>query len=107
MRVLYAIADVTAFVLYSVFGYRKEVVMANLGQAFPEKTEEERERIAKKFYRNFVDHWAETLKLVSASRRSMKKMASGNFEVFNQLHATGRAVQVNLGHFFNWELKDY
>jgi KDO2-lipid IV(A) lauroyltransferase len=31
-------------------------------------------------------------------------MATANFDVFHQLHATGKSVQVNLGHFFNWEL---
>lgn len=104
MRVLYLLSDVIAFLLYSVFGYRKEVVMANLLQAFPDKTEQERKKIAKKFYRNFVDHWAETLKILSAGKRTLNKMATANFEVFHQLHATGKSVQVNLGHFFNWEL---
>jgi KDO2-lipid IV(A) lauroyltransferase len=78
--------------------------MANLLQAFPDKTEQERKKIAKKFYRNFVDHWAETLKILSAGKRTLNKMAMANFEVFHQLHATGKSVQVNLGHFFNWEL---
>ena len=38
------------------------------------------------------------------SKQWMNKRITGNFEVFHQLHATGKAVQVNLGHFFNWEL---
>jgi KDO2-lipid IV(A) lauroyltransferase len=104
MRVLYLLSDLTAFLLHSVFGYRKEVVLANLLQAFPEKTEEERKKIAKKFYRNFVDHWTETLKMLSAGKETLNKMATANFTVFHQLHATGKSVQVNLGHFFNWEL---
>jgi Kdo2-lipid IVA lauroyltransferase/acyltransferase len=104
LRLLYLLSDLTAFLLYSVFGYRKEVVMANLLQSFPEKTEQERKKIAKKFYRNFVDHWTETLKLLSCSKRTLNKMATANFDVFHQLHATGKSVQVNLGHFFNWEL---
>src|SRR3990170_6982288 len=104
LRVLYLLSDLTAFLLHSVFAYRKEVVLANLLQAFPDKTEKERKKIAKKFYRNFVDHWAETLKMLSCNKRLLNKMATANFEVFHQLHATGRSVQVNLGHFFNWEL---
>ncbi len=104
MRVLYWLSDLVAFFLYYVFAYRKEVVMANLLQAFPDKTEAERISIAKKFYRNFTDNWTETLKLLSISKQWMNKRITGNFEVFHQLHATGKAVQVNLGHFFNWEL---
>lgn len=103
MRILYLIADFFYFFLYYVFGYRKEVVMANLLQAFPGKTEKERKKIARKFYRNFVDHWIETVKLLSISKTAMNKRVSGNFEVFQQLYASGRSVQVNLGHFFNWE----
>ena len=104
MWILYLLSDLTAFLLHSVFGYRKEVVLGNLLQAFPEKTEEERKKIAKKFYRNFVDNWAETLKLLSMSKQWMNKRITGNFEIFHQLYATGRSVQANLGHFFNWEL---
>lgn len=104
MWALYLLSDFIAFLLYSVFGYRREVVMTNLLQAFPEKTEQERKTIAKRFYRNFVDHWAETLKFLSAGKRRLNKMATANFDVFHQLHATGKSVQVNLGHFFNWEL---
>lgn len=102
-RVLYLFSDLVAFLLYSVFGYRKEVVMANLVQAFPDKTDQERKAIAKKFYRNFVDNWTETLKLLSISKRALNKRITANFEVFHQLYATGKSVQVNLGHFFNWE----
>jgi Kdo2-lipid IVA lauroyltransferase/acyltransferase len=104
MRVLYWLSDLVAFFLYYVFAYRKEVVMANLLQAFPGKTEAERIAIAKKFYRNFTDNWTEALKLLSMSKQWMNKRITGNFEVFHQLYATGKAVQVNLGHFFNWEL---
>ena len=104
MRVLYLLSDLVAFFLYYVFGYRKKVVMANLLQAFPTKPETERIAIAKKFYRNFTDNWTETLKLLSMSKQAMNKRVTGNFEVFHQLYATGKAVQVNLGHFFNWEI---
>jgi Kdo2-lipid IVA lauroyltransferase/acyltransferase len=104
LRILYILSDISYFILYRIAGYRKGVVMENLAFAFPEKTEAERKKIAARFYRNFVDNWIETIKLLSISKKSLNKRTSGNFEVFNQLHATGRAVQVNLGHFFNWEI---
>lgn len=101
---LYLLSDGIAFLLYYVFQYRKQVVLANLLQAFPEKTEAERVAIAKKFYRNFTDNWIETLKLVSISKAALNKRITGNFEVFNQLYTSGKSVQLNLGHFFNWEI---
>src|SRR5882672_25983 len=54
--VLYLLSDVLYFVLYFVAGYRRKVVMNNLLLAFPEKTNEERKAIARKFYRRFTDN---------------------------------------------------
>ena len=104
MRVLYLFSSFAAFVLRRVFNYRKDVILSNLEHALPEKTLEERKKIAAKFYRNFTDNWIETIKLISISQKSMNKKISGNYEVFNELFKTGKAVQLNLGHFFNWEI---
>ena len=78
--------------------------MQNLRNAFPEKTEKELQSISRRFYRNFMDNWIETLKLLSISKRSLNKRVSGNFEVFRELYQKDKAVQVNLAHFFNWEI---
>src|SRR3954466_14503545 len=97
--ILYRLSDLCYLVLYRIAGYREEVVMENLEYAFPEKTEAERKKIAKKFYRNFLDNWIETIKLISISKRALNKRVTGNFDVFHQLYSTGKAIQVNLGHF--------
>lgn len=77
--------------------------MENLLIAFPEKTEQERIAIAKKFYHNLIDTFVEMVKMVSASKSFFQKRVSGNWEVVNQLYPTGRSVQLHLGHTFNWE----
>jgi Kdo2-lipid IVA lauroyltransferase/acyltransferase len=102
--ILYGIADFFFAIAYYIIGYRKEVVMTNLRYAFPEKTEKELKTIARKFYRNFIDNWIETIKLISISKQRLNTRISGNFDVFHQLYNSGKAVQVNLGHFFNWEI---
>ena len=102
--ILYGIADVAFIIFYFILGYRKKVVLENLRYAFPEKNEKELKVIAFKFYKNFMDNWIETLKLISISKQSLKKRISGNFDVFHKLYETGKSVQVNLGHFFNWEI---
>ncbi|MFI5187168.1 MAG: lysophospholipid acyltransferase family protein [Chitinophagales bacterium] len=102
--ILYGIADFLFVITYFIIGYRKGVVMKNLRHAFPQKTEKELKKIARRFYRNFMDNWIETIKLLSISKKTLNKRVSGNFEVFYQLHNTGKSVQVNLGHFFNWEI---
>jgi Kdo2-lipid IVA lauroyltransferase/acyltransferase len=102
--VLYAISDLVAFVLYRVMAYRTGVVMQNLTAAFPEKTVGERKTIARRFYRNFCDNWVETIKLLSISQKALNRRVTSNFEVLHQLHQQGKAAQLNLGHFFNWEI---
>ncbi len=102
-RIMYVISDGLYLLVYYVFGYRKKVVMGNLGIAFPEKTEKERIRIAKDFYKNFTDTFVETIKLVSISPKEFDKRYSINTEVLNDLYPTGQSVQIHAGHYFNWE----
>jgi KDO2-lipid IV(A) lauroyltransferase len=90
--------------LYYIFGYRKTVVINNLAIAFPEKPNEERIRIAKQFYKNFIDTFIETIKLFSASEENIRKRFIINTDVLNQVYRSGKKVQVHLGHNFNWEL---
>ncbi len=71
--------------------------------AFPEKTQEQRVRIAKEFYKNFLDTFIETIKFLSLSDKAFAKRITGNFELLTNLYATGQNVQTLSGHFFNWE----
>jgi KDO2-lipid IV(A) lauroyltransferase len=103
MRVLYGLSDVIFFIVYHLLGYRKKVVMDNLSRAFPEKTEAERVRIAKKFYHNFLDSFIEVIKLVSASDAWLQKRFTIDVRVLDEVYATGKSCQLHLGHTFNWE----
>ncbi|MES2005096.1 MAG: lysophospholipid acyltransferase family protein [Bacteroidota bacterium] len=100
---MYLISDGLYVLVYYVFGYRKVVVMKNLSIAFPEKTEKERIRIAKDFYKSFVDSFVEMVKLVSISPSEFDRRYSIDVEILNQLYKTGQNVQLHSGHFFNWE----
>ena len=103
-RVLYLLSDGLAALTYHVIGYRKEVVLGNLAIAFPEKTEEERRTIAKEFYRNLIDTFIETIKLLSLSDAAFAKRYSTNNEIVNAFYDSGRNVQIHAGHFFNLEV---
>lgn len=103
MRILYIIADGIYGLIYYIIGYRKEVVMNNLLIAFPEKTESERVRIAKKFYRNFIDSFIEVIKLISASDAFLQKRFSVDMDALDELYKSGKSCQLHLGHTFNWE----
>lgn len=102
-RVLYIFSDGIAFIVYHIIRYRRDVVANNLSIAFPEKSEAERKKIEKDFYKGFIDNFIETIKLFSMSAKELEKRFVGNFEVVNDLYATGKKVQLHSGHFFNWE----
>ncbi|MDF2186995.1 lysophospholipid acyltransferase family protein [Paraflavitalea sp. CAU 1676] len=104
LPVLYLLSDVISAFNWYVIGYRKKVVLDNLRIAFPEKTEAERKTIAKKFYRNFVDNFIETIKLITASRAFITRHFQLDANPLNELHRSGRKCQLHLGHNFNWEV---
>lgn len=100
---LYFLSDVFYAFTYYILKYRRDVVANNLKIAFPEKTEEERKRIEKKFYHNFIDSFIEMIKLISASESFIEKRFAANWEVVNKVYESGRRAHLHLGHNFNWE----
>lgn len=104
LKVLYVLSDLIYVIVYYIVGYRKNIVLQNLKIAFPKKSDAERKTISKKFYRNFTDTLIETMKLVSADQKFVKKHFKGNDQIFHDLFKKGKSCQVHLGHNFNWEL---
>ncbi len=105
--VIYLISDFIFSIVYYVWGYRKKIVMSNLDIAFPEKTLEEKKLIAKQFYKNLVDNFIETIKLLTISKEQVLKRFTWHAEGMNAYYEEGRNVQLHLGHFFNWEYANY
>ena len=103
MRVLYVLADGIYVLAYYVFKYRKDVVMKNLLQAFPEKTDAERTAIAKAFYHNFIDTLFESIKFITISKKEIERRSTADFEMLHQLAAKGLNIHLLGGHQFNWE----
>ncbi len=77
--------------------------MSNLAIAFPEKSEEERKKIARKFYLNFTDTFIETIKMISISKKELERRASCDVDHINELAAKGYSIHILAGHQFNWE----
>ena len=50
---LYRISDFINFILFTLIGYRKEVIITNLKKSFPEKSVQEIKKIQKDFHRFF------------------------------------------------------
>jgi KDO2-lipid IV(A) lauroyltransferase len=101
--ILYGLSDLCFFIVYHLMGYRKKVVLDNLAIAFPEKSIEEKKKIAKQFYKNFVDSFVETIKLLSMSDTSFAKRADIDFAEVRKLEDKGLNIQFHSGHQMNWE----
>lgn len=101
--ILYLISDLLYILLYYGIGYRLNIVKNNLRIAFPEKTEEERTVITKQFYKNLIDTFIETIKMVSLNKDKFLPRCVGNFEVLNPMIERGKNIQFQCAHQFNWE----
>jgi KDO2-lipid IV(A) lauroyltransferase len=102
--VLYLFTDLLYLFGYHVLKYRQKVIFDNLLHAFPEKSDKERKAIAKKFFRNLTDSFAETLKFYTISKNGLSKMLQikdGNF--LSERVEKGETVIMVSGHFINWE----
>ncbi|MBX7202959.1 MAG: lysophospholipid acyltransferase family protein [Bacteroidia bacterium] len=101
---LYFLARFTAFIFNHVIRYRKEVVLENLKNAFPEKPDDEINAIASRFYRIFLETMFETVKLLRLDPAYLPKhIRLVNKEVLENHFRQGRSVIAVGGHYGNWE----
>jgi Kdo2-lipid IVA lauroyltransferase/acyltransferase len=105
--VIYAISDGLTFLVYNVFGYRKQIVLQNLTIAFPEKTLAERKKIAKQFYKNFIDTLLETIKMISLSEAEFERRCTVDIDASNALAAKGKSIHFHGAHQMNWEYANW
>lgn len=105
--ILYLLSDFVYVLLYYVFGYRKKVVMYNLSIAFPLKSIEERKTIARQFYKNLIDTFIETIKMISMSGKEFDRRCTIDIDAVNELAARGKSIQLHSGHQMNWEYANW
>lgn len=93
------------FVLYYIIGYRKKVVNENLARSFPEKTDAERNAIAKEFYKHLSDVFLEGVKAFNISKDELRKhLVCKNPELIRKYYDEGKEVVITVGHYGSWEL---
>ncbi|GAB3013248.1 lipid A biosynthesis acyltransferase [uncultured Cyclobacterium sp.] len=102
--VLFIFSDLFYLLAYYVIGYRKKVVLNNIKNGFPEKSDAEVKAIARKFYRNFTDSMAETIKLLTMGKKELhRRFVTKNSNLVTDNVDNGEIVIGMCGHFFNWE----
>lgn len=104
LGVLYALGFVLYLVLYRVVGVRKQVVLGNLGDAFPELGDAEVRRLARGCYRNYTDVAMEMIKSISIDRRQLvERVWFEHLELIEGELARGQPVLVTVAHQCNIE----
>jgi Kdo2-lipid IVA lauroyltransferase/acyltransferase len=102
---LYLFSDFLNLVIFKLVGYRKKVVLQNLRNSFPEKSEAEINKIAKDFYKFFCDLVLETLKTLTISKKALEKhIKFEDTSLFDKYAAQNQSVIIVMGHLGNWEL---
>lgn len=90
---------------YSVLKIRKSLVLGNLTKAFPEKSAEEIEAIAKASYKNLFSALLEILYLDKITPEEIRAYIKFPESLkISQALEKGKGVIILTGHFANWEL---
>jgi len=101
---LYWISDLMYFFLYSVFGYRRKVVRANLINSFPDRSLQEIIQIEKGFYKHFCDVAFESIKVLTISRNAVaRRYRIKNMELIEELYQQKKSIILYTAHYGNWE----
>lgn len=103
--VLYGLSNGLYILIYHVIGYRKKVVLQNIKNSFPEKSEKEHIEISKQFYKHFCDLIVESLKAFTISKEEItKRVVCKNPEAIDKYFDQNRSAIIFGGHFNNWEI---
>ena len=103
-RLMYLISDLIFVILFYIVRYRREVVSENLSRSFPEKSQNERNRITVKFYHHLCDCFLETLYFDWITDKQVRKRIKFlNPQLPNSYMDQGKTVIILMGHYNNWE----
>jgi Kdo2-lipid IVA lauroyltransferase/acyltransferase len=92
-------------VTYYIIRYRRTLVIKNLRNSFPEKSEKELRGIEKQFYHNFADISIETLKAITISKKALGKRVIIHGNLVEEAMKVGKPMIFITSHFSNWELE--
>ena len=102
--VLYVVAGAIYLLLAYAVRYRRRVVLENLRNSFPEKSDAEIHRISRQFYWHFAQVLVEILKLAAISPAELqRRLRFVNPELMTQHFAENRLVLSLGSHRGNWE----
>ena len=103
-RILYGmVVPAICFFLYKIGRYRLKVVRENLRSAFPEKSENERREIGKKFYRQLAELFVDTIALTAIPEKQLRARFRYPDAETQEAHTAGRSWICAMAHYGSWE----
>ena len=104
LRALYAFSSFLYLLAFYVVRHRHQVIRGQLEKVFPDASDAERERIHKRFLKNFCDVVVEVLKSVSMTEAEMRAHVNiVNLSEARRHLDAGRSVMLVTSHLCNWE----
>jgi KDO2-lipid IV(A) lauroyltransferase len=102
-RILYLFSDLLFHIL-QMTGYRREVVLKNLKNSFPEKSDMALEVLCDNYYRYLCDLTLETLKTLRMSEKETRKRCLFHRAAWlDKLYEEKKSIMIVMGHYGNWE----
>jgi len=104
LPVLYLGANAVYFIVFRVLGFRKALVLDNLRNSFPEKSEAELNAIARQCYRNYSEVLAELIKGGRIREAELRRrVIIEHIELAQNYYEAGRSIVLLASHHCNWE----
>ncbi len=97
-------APFVAFILRRVAHYRYDVIMKQLHDSFPEKSDEEIDDICRRYYNHLAEMIVGTLSLAAMNDKSRRRATELNLTGEFEQMIEGRNVVVLTSHFGFWEI---
>ena len=102
--ILYFLSDITYFFIFYILKYRKKVVLKNLKNSFPDKSEVEINLLCKKFFKHLSDITLESIKSMTISQKQLsKRYVIENTEILEDYFLKKQSILCLTSHYGNWE----
>ena len=99
-----SILNFFSWMLWNLDFFRKKIVLKNLEIAFPDKSKEERVKIAKEFYKKFVFYMASIIDNIDVTIEELKKIEVIGEENLIKAKNLNKPIVFMTAHFGNWEV---
>ena len=101
---LYVLADMLFVLFFHLIRFQRELVVENLGRAFPEQSSQVTRRLAAQSYRHAIHILFETIKSVSFNDHELaQRIEIENTELIDALLRRHRTILAAASHHCNWE----